>query len=153
MRSLGAVTRSEVINHILITCCSGFQLLLAVTWDQGALKMIVCSRPKSVVNLFVLYKKCPWCSVSPISLELSQRHVSRRVSHPHRHNTDTQPYRQAGMPPDRMTPDTDQHHNRRAESSVNGTIVLLGNKAGPEHRRAAHQPALVMGFNAVHRTA
>lgn len=56
-------------------------------------------------------------------------------------DTDLLLHRATGMPPDRMTPvraqGTDQQHNRSAESSVNGTIVLLGNKAGPEYRRAA----------------
>lgn len=58
-----------------------------------------------------------------------------------RADTDLLLHGATGMPPDRMTPvraqGTDQRHNRSAESSVNGTIVLLGNKAGPEYRRAA----------------
>lgn len=66
----------------------------------------------------------------------------------------------AGMSPDRMTPvklqDTDQQHNRNAESSVNGTIVFLRNKAQSEHRSTAHQPALVgnrvMGYTTRHNT-
>lgn len=36
---------------------------------------------------------------------------------------------------------TDQQHNRSAESSVNGTIVVLGNKEGPQYWRAASQAA------------
>lgn len=51
------------------------------------------------------------------------------------------------MPPDRMTPmrvqDTDQQHNRSAKSSVNGTIVLLGNKAG---QNTGEQPTSLDGW-------
>lgn len=54
-------------------------------------------------------------------------------------------HRATGMPPGTMTPvrahGANRQHNRSAESSVNGTIVLLANKAEPEeYERAADQP-------------
>lgn len=52
----------------------------------------------------------------------------------------------AGMPPDSDPPVRALHSEQRqqqqdkrsAESSVNGTIVLTGNKAGPQCRRTSH---------------
>lgn len=70
-------------------------------------------------------------------------------------DTDLLLHRATGMPPDRMNPvraqDTDQQHNRSAESSVNGTIVLLGNKGGPEYRRET-ESWVALQYKAQHNT-
>lgn len=89
--------------------------------------------------------------------------IRSQVSHPNRHNIDGDLLLlgAAGMLPNRMTPvraqGTGPQHNRSAESSVNGTIVLLGNKAEPEYRRAAHRPGVignrVMGWTSVYSSA